>query len=123
MIHVEQHGPVLAIRMARSLFGKPLIWTTAYWVDGLLIDSGPLCTASELVRVLRHVQVDQIAITHAHEDQIGGLAEVRRRYPHAPIHAFRRTTPLIEEPSRIPMQRYRRLIWGEPQPVADTRQL
>ena len=39
MIHVEQHGPVLAIRMARGFLGRPLAWTTAYWVDGLLIDT------------------------------------------------------------------------------------
>lgn len=36
MIHVEQHGPVTAIRMARSLLGRPVYWTAAYWVDGLL---------------------------------------------------------------------------------------
>ncbi|NJN81821.1 MAG: MBL fold metallo-hydrolase [Caldilineaceae bacterium] len=121
MIHVEQHGPVLAIRMARSLFGKPLYWTTAYWVDGLLIDSGPRCTANELVRLLKHLHIDQIAITHAHEDQIGGLAELQRRYPDAPIHASRRAAERIEAPDRIPMQRYRRLIWGVPQPATDIR--
>ena len=52
MITVEQHGSVTVIRMARAFFGRPLYWTAAYLVDGLLIDTGPLCTASELVRVL-----------------------------------------------------------------------
>ncbi|MGL4649296.1 MAG: hypothetical protein ACRC1H_07795, partial [Caldilineaceae bacterium] len=64
MIQIEQHGPVIAIRMARRFLGKPLYWSTAYWMDGLLIDSGPPSTARELLRVLEQVQVKQIAITH-----------------------------------------------------------
>ena len=74
MIQVEQHGPITSIRMARSFLGKPLYWTTAYWVDGLLIDTGPRCAAPELVRILQQVQVDQIVVTHGHEDTFGGLS-------------------------------------------------
>ena len=37
MIHVEQHGPVVAIRMSRSFLGRPFWWTAAYWVDGVLM--------------------------------------------------------------------------------------
>ena len=39
MIQVEQHGSVTVIRMARALLGRPLYWTAAYWLDGLLIDT------------------------------------------------------------------------------------
>ena len=60
MIQVEQHGPITSIRMARSFLGKPLYWTTAYWVDGLLIDTGPRCAAPELVRILQQVQVEGV---------------------------------------------------------------
>ena len=41
MLQLDQHGPITAIRMARSLLGRPVYWTAAYLVDGLLIDSGP----------------------------------------------------------------------------------
>jgi glyoxylase-like metal-dependent hydrolase (beta-lactamase superfamily II) len=114
MIDVEQHGSVRAFRMARSLFGRPLYWTAAYWVDGLLIDTGPACTAHQLVRLLAGTPVHQIAITHAHEDHIGGLHLLRRQYPNAPIYAPRQAIPLIEDPDKIEMQPYRRLIWGTP---------
>lgn len=124
MILVERHGPVIAIRMARRFLGKPLSWSAAYWVDGLLIDAGPAATGRELVRVLEQMRVDlcgglchQIAITHSHEEHIGGLAAVQRAYPQARIYASPRAVSIIADPAKQEMQLYRRLIWGAPQPV------
>jgi glyoxylase-like metal-dependent hydrolase (beta-lactamase superfamily II) len=119
MIDVEQHGSVRAFRMARSLFGRPLYWTAAYWVDGLLIDTGPACTAGQLLRLLADTPVRQIVITHAHEDHIGGLHLLRRQYPAAAVYAPRQAIPLLEEPGRIEMQAYRRVLWGVPEPNVD----
>ncbi|MBW7881241.1 MAG: MBL fold metallo-hydrolase [Caldilineaceae bacterium] len=123
MIDVEQHGSVKVIRLARSLLGRPLYWTAAYWVDGLLIDAGPACTARELVQVLGQVPVQQIAITHSHEDHIGGLALLRQRYPDVPIYASRHALSTIEDPARLKLQRYRRLVWGTPSPVRGVQSL
>jgi glyoxylase-like metal-dependent hydrolase (beta-lactamase superfamily II) len=118
MIDVEQHGSVRVFRMARSVFGRPLYWTAAYWLDGLLIDTGPTCTAAQLAKLLAGVPVRQIAITHAHEDHIGGLHLLRRRYPSAVVYAPRLALPLIEEPDKIGMQPYRRVFWGTPEPCS-----
>ncbi len=123
MIQVEQHGPVIAIRMARRFLGKPLYWSTAYWVDGLLIDSGPAATGRELVRVLEQVKVAQVAITHGHEDPIGGLTALRRRYPEIPIYSSARTKEILEEPARLNLQLDRRLVWGVPEAVTQVTTL
>lgn len=123
MIDVEQHGSVRVLRLSRSVFGRPIYWTAAYWLDGLLIDTGPACTAAQLVRVLGRLPVRQIAITHAHEDHIGGLALLRRRFPEAQVYAPRHAIPLIEEPQRLNMQWYRRLLWGTPPPVQGVQSL
>jgi glyoxylase-like metal-dependent hydrolase (beta-lactamase superfamily II) len=114
MIHVEQYGPVVAIRMARNFLWRPLWWTAAYWVDGLLIDTGPAYIANQLGRVLQRFPVEQIVITHSHENQIGGLAQVHKRFPQAPIYAAARALPTIEEPTRLKPQLYRRFLWGVP---------
>ncbi len=118
MIHVEQHGPVIAIRMARAFLGRPLYWTAAYWVDGLLVDSGPRCTAHQLVRVLDQVHVDHVVVTHSHEDHIGGLSALQARFPKAAIYASARAAPILQDPTRLRMQFYRRVVWGRPKPVA-----
>jgi glyoxylase-like metal-dependent hydrolase (beta-lactamase superfamily II) len=123
MIDVEQHGSVRVFRMARSLFGRPLYWTAAYWLDGLLIDTGPTCTASQLMRLLANTPIRQIVITHAHEDHIGGLHLLRQQFPSAVVYAPRQAIPLIEEPGRIGIQPYRRLIWGTPEPCGDVSSL
>ena len=123
MIDVVQDGAVYAIRMSRSWFGRPFYWTTAYWLDGLLIDTGPACTARQLAKLLARLPVRQIAITHAHEDHIGGLYLLRRQFPDAKVYASRQAIPLIENPQRIEMQWYRRLLWGEPQPVQGVESL
>lgn len=123
MIQVEKHGSVTVIRMARALFGRPLYWTAAYWLDGLLIDAGPACTAGELARVLEKAPVQQIAITHAHEDHIGGLNALLARFPDACVYASRQALPMIENPELIGMQRYRQVVWGKPKPYTGIRSL
>ena len=123
MIHLEHHGPVLAIRMARSLFGRPLYWTAAYWVDGLLIDTGPRCTANEFLRAMEKLHVERVVVTHSHEDIIGGLAKLRMRYPHVEMYASHRALPLIQSAEQLDIPLYRRLVWGMPQPVDAVRSL
>ena len=116
MIHVEQQGSVLAIRMSRSFFGRPFWWTTAYWVDGLLIDTGPRFAARQLCQALHKLPVEKIVITHGHENQIGGLPTLIQQYPNAKVYAARRTVPLLQEPPIASLPLYRQLLWGRPQP-------
>jgi glyoxylase-like metal-dependent hydrolase (beta-lactamase superfamily II) len=117
MIQVHQHGSVTAIRMARTFLGRPLYWTTAYWLDGLLIDSGPACLAHELVRVIGDLPIDQIILTHGHEDHIGGLHRLRQQFPNVRIYAAPQTIPFIADPELLYPQIYRRLLWGMPKAV------
>ena len=42
--------------MARSVLGRPLYWTGAYLVDGLLVDCGPPATARALLALIESLE-------------------------------------------------------------------
>jgi glyoxylase-like metal-dependent hydrolase (beta-lactamase superfamily II) len=97
--------------MARPLLGRPLFWTGAYLVDGLLLDCGPPATASELVKLLEGQPLDGVVITHHHEDHMGGAALLAARRGLVPrIHP--RGARLLE--GGFAQELYRRFVWGRP---------
>lgn len=115
MIEVERVEEVVKIRMANRLLGRPLYYTAAYWVDGLLIDTGCPRTSRELLSVIEELGLERIVNTHSHEDHIGGNAILQERFG---VEAFAHplAIPVLADPKRLRLQLYRRLIWGSPPP-------
>jgi glyoxylase-like metal-dependent hydrolase (beta-lactamase superfamily II) len=115
---------VVRFRMARELLGKPFYFTAAYWVDGLLIDTGCAHTARQFTSALKGWRVDQVVNTHSHEDHIGANAEVQETF-HCPILAHPDALPILQNPKLQPLQPYRRFFWGWPkssqgQPIGES---
>jgi hypothetical protein len=52
MIDVLQQGEVRRFRMARTMLGRGWYHTAAYWVDGLMVDSGCAHAVPELMAAL-----------------------------------------------------------------------
>lgn len=122
MIRIRRYGPVTQIRMARAVAGRPLHWTCAYHLDGLLIDTGCAHTVRELVAALEGSEVTQVVNTHHHEDHVGGNAAIGARFHvRAQIHPL--GVERLQRPgARLPL--YRRIAWGRseqcfPQPLGD----
>jgi glyoxylase-like metal-dependent hydrolase (beta-lactamase superfamily II) len=109
--------PVTRIDLARTLAGRGRYWTTAYLVDGLLIDSGCAYSAPELLRYFQGKQLSYIVNTHAHEDHIGANGHLQRRNGGVRILAHPLALPVLANPRlRQSLQPYRRLMWGWPEP-------
>ena len=118
MIQLEpalESGAVIKFRLARSLPGRRPYFTAAYWVDGLLIDSGPAHTARQMTAALKGWQVDQIVNTHSHEDHIGANASLQAVFG-CPILAHPEALPVLADPRLQRLQPYRLLFWGRPKP-------
>jgi len=116
MLRSRQHGPIVIYILGRSLLGRSWYHAAAYWVDGLLIDSGCAHTARELVQALDDRPVFQVVNTHAHEDHIGAnrLLQDERG---ARILAHPLALPTLADPrGRQPLHPYRRFFWGYPDP-------
>jgi glyoxylase-like metal-dependent hydrolase (beta-lactamase superfamily II) len=117
MVSVTRYGEVTRFDLARKLPGLGRYWTTSYWVDGLLIDSGCAHTAHELEAALGGVAPARIANTHSHEDHIGANGRLQRRHPGLPIQAHPLALPVLAQPrERQPLHPYRRVLFGWPEP-------
>jgi glyoxylase-like metal-dependent hydrolase (beta-lactamase superfamily II) len=112
---VTDSGHVVRLRMTRPVFGRPYYFTAAYWVDGLLIDTGCAHTARQLVLALKSWQLEQVVNTHSHEDHIGANAQVQEAFQ-CPILAHPDALPILHDPKLQPLQPYRLVFWGWPKP-------
>jgi len=116
MLKSTPYEPITRIDLARTIAGRGRYWTTAYLVDGLLIDSGCAHTAHELLSYLRNQHLIRLVNTHSHEDHIGANSPLQREYPGFEIFAHPLALKILEDPSRQHLQPYRRLMWGWPEP-------
>jgi glyoxylase-like metal-dependent hydrolase (beta-lactamase superfamily II) len=116
MIKSKQYGPVRQFTMGRVLDGRLLYSMACYYVDGLLIDSGPVHVASELPQAFAGYQVDTIVNTHHHEDHIGNNAWFQENKATGPALASAPTVALINsiEDGVNTLLPYRQYTWGEP---------
>jgi len=117
MIRVTQYGDVLRLDLARTIMGRGRYWTTAYYVDGFLVDTGCAYTAKELEEALVGKELHGIINTHSHEDHIGGNGPLQRSHAGLEIYAHPKAIPVLENPAALQhLQFYRRLFWGWPEP-------
>lgn len=117
MLKVTSYEPVTRIDLARTLGGRGRYWTTAYLVDGLLVDSGCAYSAPALHAYLRDKPLFQLVNTHTHEDHIGANGGLQKMKGDLKIRAHPLALPVLESPrARQPLHPYRRLMWGWPEP-------
>jgi glyoxylase-like metal-dependent hydrolase (beta-lactamase superfamily II) len=116
---IDDARPVIRFELARRLAGWSYYQTAAYWVDGLLIDTGCAHTASQFTSALKSLHVSQVANTHSHEDHIGANAGVQAGFG-CPILAHPDALPILQNPELQPLQPYRLLFWGRPRPSQGT---
>jgi len=121
MLKISHFDPITRFDLARTLAGRGRYWTTAYLVDGLLVDTGCAHTAPELLRALKDASLHRIVNTHTHEDHIGADGLLQRQHPDLEILAHPLALPILSDPrGKQPLQPYRRLFWGWPEPARGT---
>ena len=122
LLETDDFGDVTQIRLARTLDGNALYTVCAYLVDGLLIDTGPLHTASALADFLAENPPRMAVNTHYHEDHVGGNRELIERFG-IDISAHADAVSSICDPPAI--LSYQETVWGMPEgsvvlPLGDT---
>jgi glyoxylase-like metal-dependent hydrolase (beta-lactamase superfamily II) len=115
LINATLHDSVLRLDLARTIAGRGRYWTAAYYIDGLLIDTGCAYTAKELEHVLSNKSLFQIVNTHTHEDHIGANGLLQRQRDGLAVLVHPLAVPILINPrSTQPLELYRRIMWGWP---------
>jgi glyoxylase-like metal-dependent hydrolase (beta-lactamase superfamily II) len=115
MIQIEQIGEITKFRLARTISHRGLYFTSAYWIDGLMIDTGCAYTVHELIESLGNLPVRCIVNTHCHEDHIAGNAALQAKFG-IEVLAHPEALPILADPRKKRLRPYQLVMWGYPAP-------
>lgn len=107
-------GDVTEFKAARTLLGRPVYITHFFYLDGLLIDTGPRHNAREVFEALRNLPLEKVVITHQHEDHTGNCNMLSREMG-VPVYAHPETIRVMSSPPDIEI--YRKIMWGDSPPA------
>lgn len=117
MLKINHFDKVTRFDLAHTFLGRGYYWTAAYFIDGLLIDTGCAHCASELAKELENEPIEYIVNSHSHEDHIGANGFLQDRKSKLEIFAHPLALPILADPKGTQaLQFYRRLMWGFPKP-------
>lgn len=112
-ISVGEMGNVRFIEGIVSFQKKMKLNVLSFEVDGVLIDTGAKSLLKEFKPFFAEANIDQVMITHFHEDHTGGAAYLQREYG-LPIFMNEMTIEECSERAKYPL--YRKLFWGKREP-------
>jgi glyoxylase-like metal-dependent hydrolase (beta-lactamase superfamily II) len=117
MLKITPFDEITRFDLARKLPIRWRYWTTAYLVDGMMVDTGCAHSAPELLTALVDTPLTCIVNTHTHEDHIGADGDLQSQRPGLAIYAHPLALPVLADPRRTqPLHPYRKIFWGWPKP-------
>ena len=96
-----------------DLQNRPIMWVSAYLIDGLLIDCGHHHAKDAFLKELNVQEVEKCVLSHHHEDHFGACFDLINNHK-IPVYATKETAFLVRTKIRIPPERM--LVWGMPKP-------
>ena len=107
------HQATTAFKFGSYPFSPPRMFTHVYFIDGLLIDTGHVNMRKEICAELIDLPVDQMLITHHHEDHSGNTDAVQQLFD-CPVYASASCAEIMKSPPPISPAQY--LTWGKYDP-------
>ena len=112
MTHFDSftHDSVHGYRFGHQAIGKPRMLVYVYYVDGLLIDTGQSSMRKKILEVTQELPVDQILVTHHHEDHSGNILALKQQH-NCPVYAPPLCCEMMKNPA--PISWAQKLTWGD----------
>lgn len=107
----KQFGAVEGIKLGIGYLGPPPVQVYAFRVDGLLIDTGPPILQREFMGWLEEQLIEQVFITHHHEDHSGNVNPIAQKHSTA-IFGSPLCSELVQ--GKVGTCLPQRMYWGTP---------
>ncbi len=105
---IERDGLIMVqSRVARFNVAMSVYY---FYIDGLLIDTGPSRLSRDFIQFFNSRKVEQAVFTHHHEDHTG-MAAWLQKHTDIPLYLHKTGHPQAEMDARLPL--YRRIFWGQ----------
>lgn len=111
-LKIHQHEDLTQIEFYNRRFGM-VMKVSIYFMDGLLIDTGTIRKKQELTPVFETWNIDQVVLTHHHEDH-SGLAYWLQTEKNVRLFSHQLGIEKGAAKSRLPYYRY--FFWGPKRP-------
>jgi len=109
MLKVSSYEDVICGHEEVKLLGNKLP-IFLFLVDGLLVDTGPSSLSKEIIRFFQNHEINQVALTHVHEDHCG-MAVWLQENKQVPIFLHEDSIDAASREATLPLYRLR--IWGK----------
>ena len=100
---------IQGFKFGYSPIGKPSLFAIIYYVDGLLIDTGQRSMQKAILEKTSDLPVQQMLITHHHEDHSGNIRELRDQF-NCKAYASEKCCELMKDPPSISFAQY--MVWS-----------
>ncbi|TLS34896.1 MBL fold metallo-hydrolase [Pseudalkalibacillus caeni] len=104
-----QHEDIIQVKLTVSMAGTHLN-VNVFFIDGLLIDTGPARLKNSLIPYFKELPIEQVALTHHHEDHTG-LAGWLLHHRKRPLYIHGSGIEYCLQPPVLPF--YRKVFWGK----------
>ena len=113
---VINFGPVIQITLIVPQIDNHTLEVSCYYIDGLLIDSGPLRGLEAIKAIFQDKPVYYLVNTHHHEDHAGNNFWFTENKECGPALVHKKAVPMLRQEDGFfrPLPFYRKVSWGKP---------
>jgi glyoxylase-like metal-dependent hydrolase (beta-lactamase superfamily II) len=102
-------GEITGVEVGGSLVGNPLMTVICYYVDDVLIDTGPYYARKSIRKFIANNKVEKVLLTHYHEDHAGNARLFVDKG--IPVYGNHRTVIKLKERNRLKPYEY--ILFGK----------
>jgi glyoxylase-like metal-dependent hydrolase (beta-lactamase superfamily II) len=114
MLQTSVYDGITVYKMGRSMGKYVPYYVHSFLLDDTLIDTGTRYAGAEFLSAIGEKKINRVINTHHHEDHTGNNYRMQQKYS-AKIFAHGDAIPYINNPGKLKLRLYQKIIWGYPE--------